>query len=165
MLRPWTRDVDHKKWGACFVALISSVLWSVGSTLAMALDCDGSSTLTRQNVESCPDRLTHRHLSDHFDTAFEHASKMEGTDLLSLWVPNLRHSSVSDACSLPRGVPPLGRAPVRHHQVSFVPASHDHLLSSMRDDTESQDVHEVIFLGSWYGRHAEHRNACVCKGL
>lgn len=58
MLRLWTRDVDQKNWATCFAILFLCVLWGVGSTLVLALDCDASSTLTRQNVEYCPSQVS-----------------------------------------------------------------------------------------------------------
>lgn len=107
--------------------------------------------MARHSRDRRPNRLAHRHSSRHPDMAFENASKMEGTGLLGLWFPNLGHSGVSDACCIPRGTPLLGRAPVCYHQVSFVPASHDHLLSSVRDDTESKTFMKSISWGLGMG--------------
>lgn len=55
MLRVFTPDrALTRLWKACFAFSVLSALWTVGSILAVAINCDGATLLTTQKTEKCP---------------------------------------------------------------------------------------------------------------
>lgn len=40
------------------MVMIFSGLWGIGSSLAVSLNCDASSTMTVQNVKYCPNQVS-----------------------------------------------------------------------------------------------------------
>lgn len=58
MLRVWTKDVDVKRWAACFTILTLSISWGIGSILTLKLNCNPALVLATNSLEQCPNQVT-----------------------------------------------------------------------------------------------------------